>query len=214
MRISVGIVDYGTGNIASLVMALDAVGAEAVLVSKPEDLASKAAVILPGVGHFRPASAALRRSGLAQTVCEHVTTGLPVLGICLGFQLLTSSSEESPGAAGLGLLPGISQRLRPHNTRLHKVPHMGWNTLDAISASSSLLRGIPPEQRRFYFANSYAIEPDPQLPAIQATYNHERCWLGLVEKGSICGVQFHPEKSRQQGLQLLRNFIALAVEAR
>jgi glutamine amidotransferase len=136
------------------------------------------------------------------------------LGICLGFQLLTSSSEEAPGAAGLGLLPGMSQRLRPHNTHLHKVPHMGWNTLEATSASSHLLRGIAPEQRRFYFANAFAIEPDPRLPAIQVSYNHERCWVGLLEKGSICGVQFHPEKSREQGLQLLSNFTALAAEAR
>lgn len=214
MRLSVGIVDFGTGNIASLVMALDAVGAEPSLVSKPEDLVGIAAVILPGVGHFRPASAALHRSGLAQKLCEYVSTGLPVLGICLGFQLLTGSSEEAPGAAGLGLLPGICQRLRLHNTHLYKVPHMGWNILEATSASSHLLRGISPEQRRFYFANAYAIQPDPRLPAIQVSYKHERCWLGLVEKGAICGVQFHPEKSRQQGLQLLRNFIALAVEAR
>jgi imidazole glycerol-phosphate synthase subunit HisH len=214
MRLSVGIVDYGTGNIASLVMALDAVGAEASLVSKPEDLVGMAAVILPGVGHFRPASLALHRSGLAQKLCECVSTGLPVLGICLGFQLLTISSEEAPGAAGLGLLPGMFQRLRPHNTHLHKVPHMGWNTLEATSACSHLLRGIAPQQRSFYFANAYAIEPDPWLPAIQVPYNHEKSWLGLVEKGPICGVQFHPEKSREQGLKLLHNFMALAAESR
>jgi glutamine amidotransferase len=214
MCLSVGIVDYGTGNIASLVMALDAVGAEAALVRKPSDLSGKSAVILPGVGHFRPASAALHRSGLAMNLSERVTTGLPVLGICLGFQLLTSGSEEAPGAAGLGLLPGISQRLRPHDTHLHKVPHMGWNTLEATSVSPNLLRGIAPEQRRFYFANAYAIEPHPHLAAIQVTYSHERRWLGIVEQGAICGVQFHPEKSREQGLQLLRNFLALAADHR
>lgn len=213
MPLVCGIVDYGTGNIASLAMALEAVGAEAALVSKPEDLACKAAVILPGVGHFRPASVSLHHSGLAQKLCECVSTGLPVLGICLGFQLLTTCSEEAPGAAGLGLLPGMFQRLRPHNTHLHKVPHMGWNTLEANTASSYLLRGIAPDRRSFYFANAYAIEPDPRLPAIQVSYNHEKCWLGLVEDGPICGVQFHPEKSREQGLQLLRNFMALAAKA-
>jgi glutamine amidotransferase len=214
MRLSVGIVDYGTGNIASLVMALNAVGAEASLVIKPEDLVGMAAVILPGVGHFQPASTALHRSGLAKKLCESVSTGLPVLGICLGFQLLTSGSEEAPGAAGLGLLPGMCQRLRPHNTHIHKVPHMGWNTLEATSEGSHLLRGIAPDQRRFYFANAYAIEPDCRLPADQVFYKHEKCWLGLVEKGTICGVQFHPEKSREQGLRLLRNFMTLAGESR
>jgi len=208
----VAIVDYGTGNIASLQMALAAVGAKASLVSQASELEAVEAVILPGVGHFGPASAALHRSGLAQELRQRAAAGLPVLGICLGFQLLTASSEEAPGAAGLALLPLASERLRPHNSRLHKVPHLGWNTLEPTSASSRLLQGIAPKQQRFYFANAYAIAPDPQLPAIQATYSHETPWLGLVEQGAICGVQFHPEKSRGQGLQLLRNFLALAAE--
>ena len=210
----VAIVDYGTGNIASLEMALCAVGANPVVVRQPADLVSLDAVILPGVGHFGPASADLHGSGLAQELGQLAATGLPLLGICLGFQLLTTSSEEAPGAAGLGVLPLASQRLRPRNTHLHKVPHLGWNTLEPASGSSRLLQGIRPEQQRFYFANAYAIAPDPQLPSIQVTYCHETPWLALVEHGPICGVQFHPEKSRSQGLQLLRNFLALAAEGR
>ena len=209
-----GIVAYGTGNIASLETALQAAGTKAVSVSQPEHLSCLDAVILPGVGHFGPASTALHSSGLAEEICQRVAVGLPVLGICLGFQLLTTSSEEAPGAAGLGLMPSASQRLRPHNTRLHKVPHLGWNTLEPASGSSRLLQGIPHEQQRFYFANAYGIAPDPQLPATQITYRHESPWLGLVEQGRICGVQFHPEKSRSQGLQLLRNFLALAADCR
>lgn len=208
----VAIVDYGTGNIASLEMALRAVGADPAVVRQPADLDRVDAVILPGVGHFGPASAELHASGLSQELCQRAATGLPLLGICLGFQLLTIASEEAPSAAGLGLMPLSSQRLRPHNTHLYKVPHLGWNTLEPASGSSRLLQGITPDQRRFYFANAYAIAPDPQLPSVQVTYSHERPWLALVEHGPICGVQFHPEKSRSQGLQLLRNFLSLAAE--
>jgi glutamine amidotransferase len=211
---SVAIIDYGTGNIASLEMALRAVGAVPVLVRQHADLASADAVILPGVGHFGPASAELYGSGLAQELCQRAAAGLPLLGICLGFQLLTTASEEAPSASGLGLMPLSSQRLRPYNTHLHKVPHLGWNTLEPAKGSSRLLQGIPPEKQRFYFANAYAISPDPRLPSIQVTYSHETPWLALVEHGPICGVQFHPEKSRSQGLQLLRNFLELAAEFR
>lgn len=212
----VGIIDCGTGNIASLEMALAAVGAVPSIVRDPADLADLAAVILPGVGHFGSASAALHESGLAKELNQRAGAGLPLLGICLGFQLLTHASEEAPGAAGLGMLPLTCQRLRPHNTHLHKVPHMGWNTLELepMSAGSRLLHGIAPEKQRFYFANAYAIARDPKFATIQATYLHEHAWLGLVEDGSISGVQFHPEKSRGQGLQLLRNFLDLAVECR
>lgn len=210
--VPVGIVDYGAGNIASLEMALIAAGGAPKLAREPSDLSSLAAVILPGVGHFGPASAALRDSGLAQELCRCAIAGLPLLGICLGFQLLATTSEEAPGASGLGLLPLSSQRLRPRNTILHKVPHLGWNTLHAVNVCPRLLHGIAFEKRRFYFANSYAIAPDPQMLATQATYCHEHTWLALLERGTICGVQFHPEKSRSQGLQLLRNFLALALE--
>lgn len=215
-RVPVGIVDYGAGNIASLEMALVAVGAAPSIVRGPADLADLAAVILPGVGHFGPASTTLHESGLAKELNQRAGAGLPLLGICLGFQLLTATSEEAPGASGLGLLPLASQRLRPHNTHLHKVPHLGWNTLEIepMRVGSRLLHGIVSEKLCFYFANAYAIARNPKFAAIQATYCHEHAWLGLVDDGTICGVQFHPEKSRGQGLQLLRNFLALAAECR
>lgn len=209
----VGIVDYGTGNIASLEMALAAVGGVPSIVRETADLVDLAAVVLPGVGHFGPAIAALRESGLAHDLISRATYGLPLLGICLGFQLLSTSSEESLGSSGLGLLPLATQRLCPLQTHLHKVPHLGWNNLEFCSPSSRLLNGIAISQRSFYFANAYAIAPVPELPAVQAIYRHELPWLGLVEYGAICGVQFHPEKSRGQGLQLLRNFLILAAES-
>lgn len=210
---SIAIVDYGTGNIASLDQAFDAIGARAHLVSAPEHLKGVDAVVLPGVGHFGPARDHLSRSGLQHTLVELISSGMPVLGICLGFQLLTCSSEEAPAAKGLGLLPLHTERLRPVNTRVHKVPHLGWNRVtpatDPGADSPTLLAGIEPDQCLFYFANAYAIPPCEGFQELQALYQHERPWLALVQHGNIHGVQFHPEKSRSQGLKLLRNFLAV-----
>jgi glutamine amidotransferase len=206
----VGLLDYGTGNVASLERAFAAIGAQALLVSAPSNLAAIDAVVLPGVGHFGPASAALISNGLHEALLSLVRSGLPTLGICLGFQLLTSSSEEAPGASGLGLLPDLcSVRIRPAQPSLHKVPHLGWNSLDQTQDSPSLLDGIAAEDRLFYFANAYAVAPAPSLVHPHALYSHDSPWLGLVQHGKLCGVQFHPEKSRGQGLQLLRNFLGL-----
>lgn len=203
----VAIVDYGTGNIASLEAALRAVGATALLATTPEALDKADALVLPGVGHFGPASNRLRSSGLAQCLTNRVRDGTPTLGICLGFQLLTLSSEEAPDQPGLGLLPGLrSLRIRPADPRRHKVPHLGWNSLEQPAGSARLLRGIAAEDQLFYFANAYAVLPNDAEMA-SACYQHDRAWLALVEQDNLYGVQFHPEKSRRQGLQLLHNFL-------
>ena len=205
----VAIVDYGTGNIASLDAALRAVGATALLATTPEALDTAEALVLPGVGHFGPASDHLRSSGLAQRLRQRVRDGTPTLGICLGFQLLTRSSEEAPDHPGLGLLPGLrSIRIRPADPRRHKVPHLGWNSLEQPAGSARLLGGIAAEDQLFYFANAYAIAPNASHIGPHALYQHERPWLAMDEQSNIHGVQFHPEKSRSQGLQLLRNFLA------
>lgn len=206
----VGLLDYGTGNVASLERAFASIGASASLVSVPSDLAAIDAVVLPGVGHFGPASAALISNGLNEALLPLVLAGLPTLGICLGFQLLSCSSEEAPGCSGLGLLPDLrSVRIRPDQPSLHKVPHLGWNSLDQVQGCPSLLDGIAAEDRLFYFANAYAVAPTASLVHPHALYDHGSPWLGLVQHGKLCGVQFHPEKSRGQGLQLLRNFLRL-----
>lgn len=212
LGLSIGLVDYGTGNLASLEMALADLGASTSLVSSPGSLRIADAVILPGVGHFGPAATALASSGARDTLISLIGQGLPVLGICLGFQLLTTASEEAPGIDGLGLLPGDTQRLRASNTQLHKVPHLGWNHIQAAADPPRLLHGLSAEQQLFYFANAYGVAVDPEPPAYHALYRHEVPWLGLVEHGSVFGVQFHPEKSRFQGLQVLRNFLAVAKE--
>lgn len=205
----VAIVDYGTGNIASLEAALCAAGATAQLASTPDAFEAVDALVLPGVGHFGRACEHLHRSGLAECVKWRVCDGLPTLGICLGFQLLTASSEEAPDHPGLALLPQLrSLRIRPADPRRHKVPHLGWNSLEHPSCQPRLLRGIPPEDQVFYFANAYAVPPTDGIDSATAHYQHDRPWLALVEQDNICAVQFHPEKSRRQGLQLLRNFLA------
>jgi len=204
---TVGIVDYGTGNIASLEQAFTVLGVRIELISTPSQLSAIDALVLPGVGHFGPSSEQLRHNGLQLALIEAIRGGLPTLGICLGFQLLTRCSAEAPEAPGLGLLPLHTERLQPRDTRLHKVPHLGWNTLHCEADPPALLAGIAPSDRLFYFANAYAVAPCPSFTAPQAFYRHESEWLATVQHGNIHGVQFHPEKSRRQGLQLLRNFL-------
>lgn len=207
---NIGLVDYGTGNIASLEMALADLGAASSPVGAAQDFASVDAVILPGVGHFGPAALALKVSGMRETLLTLIDQGLPVLGICLGFQILTGASEEAPGIDGLGVLPGFTQRLRPINTLTYKVPHLGWNSMLVSTGSPRLLHGIAVDQQLFYFANAYGVTVDSASLFPHALYKHESTWLGLVEKGSVFGVQFHPEKSRAQGLQVLNNFLSVA----
>ena len=204
---TIGIVDYGTGNIASLDQAFEALGARVALISSCQQLRAIDALILPGVGHFGPSIDQLHRTGLYHALIEVISSGLPTLGICLGFQLLTLSSAEAPQAQGLGLLPLRTDLLQPRDTRRHKVPHLGWNTLHCEGDPPPLLAGITPGERLFYFANAYGIAPCPNFSAPQAIYRHERDWLACVQQDNIHGVQFHPEKSRGQGLQLLRNFL-------
>jgi glutamine amidotransferase len=202
------IVPYGTGNISSLQESFEAITAQAKLASCADDLQRADALVLPGVGHFGAAMASLRQSGLLPVLLQRIADGVPTLGICLGFQLLTASSEEAPGIAGLGLLPLRTERLRPQNTRRYKVPHLGWNEIEDSQSAPRLLSGITADQQLFYYANAYGVAPSTQLSGPQAYYHHGDRWLALVEYANIFGVQFHPEKSRRQGLQLLRNFLA------
>jgi glutamine amidotransferase len=205
---TVGIIDYGTGNIASLDQAFSEIDASIRLVRSPVQLYHVDAVVLPGVGHFGPSRQMLHSTGVLQSLIDLTRSGLPVLGICLGFQLLTASSEEDINSDGLGLLPLRTERIRPSNTKLFKVPHLGWNNLTIPGPPPRLLAGIAPSDLLFYFANAYAIAPSTSFDVPHALYHHETPWLAMVEQANIHGVQFHPEKSRSQGLQLLRNFLA------
>lgn len=207
MKRRVAIISYGTGNLASLKDALDAVGAACYVANTASDLAGAEAVVLPGVGHFRHAMHFFRSSGLLEPTLERIRSGVPTLGICLGFQLLTRTSEEAGGEVGLCLLPCDTVRIRPAAKEMHKVPHLGWNTLQTCKGSPRLLTGIAGDDQLFYYANAYAVGYTEDLTPPLATYEHGAEYIGVIEQGSLFGVQFHPEKSRAQGLRLLKNFL-------
>ena len=136
-----------------------------------------------------------------------ISDGIPTLGICLGFQLLTQSSEEAINFKGLGFLPFSTIRIKVKNSILNKVPHLGWNSIYKYNEESKLLKGIEFEKQLFYYSNAFGVLKSDTFKDIQATYFHEKEMIALVEYKNIYGVQFHPEKSRNQGLKLLENFL-------
>ena len=205
----IAVVDYGTGNIASLIAALRIVGANPFLARSPQDISRSDALVMPGVGHFSTAVESLHKYGLFNCIVDSINKGLPTLGICLGFQLLTLESEEAPGIKGLGCLPLFTIRMNPINKLKHKVPHIGWNNMNSEQGESKLLKMISFQEQLFYYSNAYAIKSPSELNFPHALYNHDSNWLGLIEKENIFGVQFHPEKSRKQGRILLNNFLKL-----
>jgi glutamine amidotransferase len=196
----IAVIDYKAGNLASVMKGLAAAGAEAVVTSDPEVVRRAEKTVLPGVGHFA-ATAALAESGLSAAIRESMERGAPFLGICVGMQWLFAGSTEAPGVAGLGILEGMCERF-PDEV---KVPHVGWNSLE-IAGSPAILRGV--EEGGFvYFTHSYRA-PLVQETAAVTTYAGR--FSSAVERGRIFGVQFHPEKSGEAGLQVLRNFVELA----
>lgn len=193
----IAVVDSGGANLTSVLDALERLGAQATLTRDPETIRRGEKVILPGVGAAGPAMERLRSAGLDGCLKELTQ---PVLGICLGMQLLFTSSEEGPTDC-LGIIPGRVTRLRPQGLA---VPHMGWNQV-ALQRPSALFEGIS-ENEFFYFVHSYQAEPGAWVTA--------RCDYGApvpaaVERGNFFGVQFHPERSSKAGARLLQNFLAL-----
>ena len=202
----IAIIDYGAGNLQSVRKALDFIGCEARVTDRPEDLETAEAAVLPGVGAFGDAMASLESRGLVEPVRAFIRQGKPFLGICLGLQLLFDSSEESPGVKGLGVLPGKILRI-PDGEGL-KVPHIGWNSLSFPNGRGRLFAGLSQEPY-VYFVHSYYLKAeDPQIVA--ATTEYGVTIHASVEKGNLFACQFHPEKSGAEGLQILRNFAALA----
>ena len=196
----IAIVDYGMGNVTSARMALEHVGARVELTDDPARIASADGVVLPGVGAFPKAMSELERRGLAETISAYEG---PLLGICLGMQLLFDSSTEMGGASGLGLLGGPVEALDAGGL---KIPQIGWNEV-AWQGDSPLSAGLP-ERTPMYHVHSYAPRPaDPSVVLGTATYGNE--FVTAVGEGRLYGVQFHPEKSSAHGLALLRNFVEL-----
>ena len=198
----IALVDYGAGNLTSVRKALSAVGMAFHTPSVPGELAGAAGIIVPGVGHF-VATARLDEAWRA-AILERIERGVPLLGVCVGMQWLFEGSEEAPGTPGLGVLEGRCVRLPRHDGV--KVPHVGWNTL-APPRPSRLLDGVPPASQ-VYFTHSYAA---PVTDDCVAVTTHATPFAAAVERsgegGRIFGVQFHPEKSGDTGLRILRNFL-------
>lgn len=196
----IAIIDYGAGNLQSVEKALRHIGCSCQVADSPALLAQAEAAVLPGVGAFGEAMAALRRQGLDQAIREFAASGRPFLGICLGLQVLFETSEESPGVQGLGLLPGKILRL-PGDAGL-KIPHIGWNSL-TLDRPGWLLKGLEPEPY-VYFVHSYYLRAPEDLVTARARYGADI--HAAVERGNLAACQFHPEKSGGTGLKILENF--------
>jgi imidazole glycerol-phosphate synthase subunit HisH len=206
----IGIVDYGMGNLFSVSKALERLGAEYMITSDKQALMSSDALLLPGVGAFRDAMLRLNEDGLTETIHEFAKTGKPLLGICLGMQLLFEDSDENGFTEGLKLLPGSVRRF-PGNTaegESYKVPHMGWNKLRFVK-ESPLLEGL--NEDFVYFVHSYFVNAkESDVLLAKASYHEEVS--AVVGRGNIFGMQFHPEKSSKLGMALLTNFLKLVQE--
>lgn len=198
----IAVVDYGAGNLRSVTRALAAAGGAPRLVTGPDGLAGAGLVVVPGVGAFAPAMRRLRAAGMVEALRAVARAGVPVLGLCLGMQLLFDESDEGGGATeGLGILRGVVRRL-PAGV---KVPHMGWNTLE-VARPDPVVAGLP-EPAYVYFVHSYAVQPaDPAVVVAWST--HGARFPAIVRAGTVVGFQFHPEKSSRLGARLLANLLA------
>ncbi|MBV5303440.1 MAG: imidazole glycerol phosphate synthase subunit HisH [Chlorobium sp.] len=195
------IADYGAGNLRSVLKAFEYLGVKAIVSDDPAKLTGYRKVILPGVGAFGQAIESLNASGFTEAVLEHVDKGGQLLGICLGMQLLLAESEEMGAWKGMNLIPG---KVRHFKSDTDKIPQIGWNSVDQ-QKESILFRGIP-DHSFFYFVHSYYCEPEAPDAVAATTWFAGKNFCSAIEKNGIFGVQFHPEKSSDAGLQVLKNF--------
>lgn len=217
------VIDYSKGNLRSVQKGLALAGAEAVISASTVAIRAADALILPGVGSFADASAALLASGQMQALRERIGAGVPFLGICLGMQLLFEQGNEGAPpccwSEGLGVLPGVCTRIAAVDAagRSYKVPHVGWNQVIYQQGASKEDRLAPlfgsiEDGSYFYFTHSYQCEPK-QKQEVLATVTHAETLPSVVHKEQVYGVQFHPEKSSSKGLEVMKNFVRFAQRA-
>ncbi|HYW07507.1 MAG TPA: imidazole glycerol phosphate synthase subunit HisH [Longimicrobium sp.] len=198
------LLDYGAGNLRSVAKAFEHEGAAVTLTADPAVARAAERLVLPGQGHFGQCMTRLEESGLGDAVRDFIAAGRPFLGVCVGMQLIYDGSEEAPGVPGLGLIPGTVKRLR---TDL-PLPHVGWNSVEFVRAAESdpVLAGVAgPEPRYFYHVHSYGVlEADGEHVLGRCTYDD--AFASIVRRDNVWGIQFHPEKSQEDGLRILGNF--------
>jgi imidazole glycerol phosphate synthase glutamine amidotransferase subunit len=198
------LIDYGAGNLSSVANALHALGTAPEIVSSPEGLAGADRVVLPGVGSFGDCMAQLEKRGLIDPLRGWLAAGRPYLGICLGYQILFDSSEESPGIAGLCAIPGKVVRFK--DAPGIKIPHMGWNAATPSHPDEGCWSGLGATPY-FYYVHSYFPAPEDQNIIAATTEHGGQKFAAAVERPNLFACQFHPEKSQDAGLRLIRNFL-------
>lgn len=203
----IAIIDYGMGNLHSVSKAVERLGYEAVITADPQTIAAADGAILPGVGAFGDAMQNLRETKLDEVAKAYAASGKPMLGICLGMQLLFSQSEEYGTNDGLNLLPGKVVRFAGD----YKIPHMGWNKLSFLQEQSPLFSGLT--EGHVYFVHSFHAKPELASDLLATTDYYQQV-TAIVGRGNVYGMQFHPEKSGELGMQLLGNFLALTSSER
>jgi imidazole glycerol-phosphate synthase subunit HisH len=205
----IAVIDYGMGNLRSVQKALEEVGAKARVTSDPADLKRCSKVVFPGVGAFGDAMKELRRRRLVDPIKDAIACGKPFLGLCLGLQLLFEKSEEAPGVKGLSVLKGEVKRFHFPKKGL-KVPHMGWNSItkEANGPGAKILKGIS-DGSYVYFVHSYYVKPKDRKSVLTMT-DYGADFVSGICKDNIYGLQFHPEKSQELGLKILKNFVGLS----
>jgi glutamine amidotransferase len=200
----IALVDYGAGNLTSVRKGLAAAGAEFQTPASPAELAQSTGIVVPGVGHFAATSAL--REDWRSAIQDRIAAGVPLLGVCLGMQWLFDGSDEAPGLPGLGIVPGVVTRMAGSGSI--KIPHVGWNALSAVRPSR-ILDGVA-DEAQVYFTHSFAA---PVTNETVATSEHGATFAAVIERHRVFGVQFHPEKSGDAGLRILRNFVACCQNA-
>jgi imidazole glycerol-phosphate synthase subunit HisH len=208
--LKIAVIDYGMGNLRSVQKALEVVGASAKVTSNPREISKCGKIVFPGVGAFGEAMKELKRSKLSDAIKEAIDDGKPFLGLCLGQQLLFEKSEEAPGVKGLCILAGESKRFKFKGQEL-KVPHMGWNNIKVSKRqsvkASKIFKGVADDAYMYFVHSYYAVPKDKSVILTTTDYGFD--FVSGICKDNVYAFQFHPEKSQEVGLKILKNFVKL-----
>lgn len=210
----IAVIDYDIGNVKSIINALEKVGANILITRDEKAILSADGVVLPGVGAFSHGMKKLQEYGLDRVLKKFDGSGVPLLGICLGMQMLFTESEEFGDSKGLDIIKGKVLRLRTLNPRFEKLPHVSWNEIHSVSGNTwdkTILEGLG-ERANMYFVHTFAAVPASEEDILSVTSYSDYAFCSSVRKGNVYGCQFHPEKSAVEGLSIIRNFVKICEE--